>query len=387
MSEIYALPPQEVYQALNSAPGGLTDEEARRRLDQHGPNELQEVGKTPAIVMFLANFYQVFALLLWVSAALAFVSGSRELGWAIIAVIFINAVFSFWQEYQAERATEALKAILPLKARVLRDGQVATVLARELVPGDVMLLEEGASISADARLVEEFELRTNDAALTGESEPRRRMADPVPPGSLSLIEAPNIVFAGTSVASGSGTAVVFSTGMRTEFGKIAHSTQAVKLEPSPLTKEITRLAYIVAAIAVVSGAVLFGVGFLVAGLSPRDSVVFAIGMITANVPEGLLPTVTLALAIGVRRLARSRALVKRLSSVETLGSTTVICTDKTGTLTQNEMTVREVWVPQATVQVSGVGYEPKGAFLVDGRAPNQQDQDSLRLLLTAIALC
>src|SRR3990172_5327034 len=171
MSEIYALPPQEVYQALNCAPGGLTDEEARSRLDQHGPNELQEVGKTPAIIMFLANFYQVFAVLVWVSAALAFVSGSRELGWAIIAVIFINAVFSFFQEYQAKRATEALQAILPLKARVLRDGQVATVLARELVPGDVMLLEEGASISADAPLVEEFELRTNDAALTGESEP------------------------------------------------------------------------------------------------------------------------------------------------------------------------------------------------------------------------
>lgn len=387
MAPIYSLPAAQVYQSLNTSPRGLSEEEARLRLEQYGPNEIREAGKTPLILRFLANFYQVFALLLWASAALSFISGSYALGWTIIAVIFLNAVFSFVQEYQAEKAVEALKKLLPARARVLRDGEVKEILARELVPGDVIIIEAGDSISADARLVEETELRTNNAALTGESEPVRRTADPVPERSVPLSEIPNLVFAGTSATFGSGRAVVFATGMSTQFGRIAGLTQAVKPAPSPLQIEVRNIAILIAAIALLAGAALFVIGAAVARLSVADATLFAIGMIVANVPEGLLPTLTLALAVGVSTLARRNALVKRLSAVETMGSVTTICTDKTGTLTQNEMTVREIWFDEKTIHVTGVGYEPAGGFTTDDVPLSPEALGSLRFAFRAAAFC
>ncbi len=365
MAPIFSLSAGQVYQELRTTPHGLSQEEAKRRLLRHGANEIKEAPGTPLIVRFLENFYQVFALLLWASAGLAFVSGSNELAWTIVAVIVLNAVFSFVQEYQAEQAVEALKKLLPLKARVFREGEMKEVLARELVPGDVIIVEAGDHISADARLVEEKELRTNNASLTGESEPSRRTADPVLERSATLIEASNLVFAGTSVAFGSGRAVVFATGMETQFGKIARLTQAVRLEPSPLQIEVRNIALIIAGIALVAGAGIFAMGTVLAELSTSNALLFAIGMITANVPEGLLPTLTLALAMGVRTLARRNALAKRLSAVETMGSVTVICTDKTGTLTENEMTVREIWFNGEAIHVTGAGYQLEGGFTVD----------------------
>ncbi|TAK34648.1 MAG: cation-transporting P-type ATPase [Chloroflexota bacterium] len=387
MLDIYALSAAEVYRELKTSPRGLDPEEAARRLSEHGPNEIREVRRAPLVMRFLANLYQIFAILLWISAALAFLSGSSELAWAIIFVIFVNAIFSFSQEYQAEKAVEALKQILPARAKVYRGGEQQQILARELVPGDVMSLEEGDLISADARLVESFQLRTNNAALTGESEPVSRTTDPLQAGKYALIEATNLVFAGTSVAYGSGRAVVFATGMQTQFGNIAGLTQGVKEEPSPLTREVNRVALLIAGVAVCAGILFFGVGTLVAGLSLRDSLVFAIGMITANVPEGLLPTLTLALAVAVRILARRHAIVKRLTSVETLGSTSVICTDKTGTLTQNQMTVREVWVDDRVLDVTGVGYRPMGDFVADDHPVSTTQAPELPLLLRAAAFC
>ena len=192
MAPIYSLHADEVYQALDTTAHGVSEEEARRRLWRYGPNEIKEAPRTPLILRLLANFYQVFALLLWASVILAFISGSDELAWTIIAVIVLNAVFSFVQEYQAEKAVEALRKLLPAKARVFRDSQVEEILARDLVPGDMILMEAGDHISADARLVEENELRTNNASLTGESEPVRRSADPVPERSAHLIEVPNL---------------------------------------------------------------------------------------------------------------------------------------------------------------------------------------------------
>ena len=383
---VIAIPQAEVYQRLDSSRRGLTAAEAARRLEIYGPNQLVEAEKTPLLLRFLTNFYQVFALLLWASAALAFVSGSTELGWAIIFVIVVNAVFSFYQEYQAERAIEALKEMLPARARVLRDGDEVTILARDLVPGDVMILEEGDNVSADGRLVEAFELRTIHAFLTGESAPIPRSAQAVP-ATTPILEAPNVVFAGTTVAHGRGTAVVFATGMRTEFGRIAGLTQRVKAEPSPLAQQIQRVAYIIAGLAVGLGFVLFLVGLAVAHLSPQASVTFAIGMITANVPEGLLPTVTLALAVAVRSLAGQNALVRKLAAVETLGSTTVIATDKTGTLTQNAMNVRAISLGETLVDVTGVGYEPRGEFLVGGELIQPLEWPQLRLLIRTAAFC
>ncbi|MBI2955311.1 MAG: cation-transporting P-type ATPase [Chloroflexi bacterium] len=372
MAPVYSLPANQVYQALNTAPRGLSDEEAARRLRQYGPNEIEEARKTPLIFRFLANFYQVFALLLWASAALAFISGSQALAWTIIAVIVLNAGFAFVQEFQAERAVEALKKLLPAKARVVRDGEIKEILARELVPGDIVILDAGDNISADARLIQAVEMRTINAALTGESEPVRRIADPVPERPVPLSEIPNLVFAGTTVAFGSGRAVVSATGMETQFGKIARLTQTVKLAPSPLQIEVHNIAFFIAGIAIVAGILLFVVGTFLAQLSIGDAILFAIGMIIANVPEGLLPTLTLALAVGVGALARRNALVKRLSAVETMGSVTTICTDKTGTLTQNEMTVREIWFDGETVHVTGVGYEPVGGFVLDGTALSRE---------------
>ena len=382
----HAVHRDDVYETLGTHPNGLSEEEAALRLEQYGPNQLREVRGKPLVLKFLENFYHLFALMLWVGGALAFVGKMPELGWAIFVVIVINAVFSFWQEFKAERATEALKRMMPRKAKVMREGQTREVMAAEIVPGDIMVLGEGDAISADGRLVEEFELRTNNATLTGESEPVRKTSSPASDTSLTEVEMPNLVFAGTSVAYGNGRAVVFATGMQTQFGKIARLTQSVKTELSPLQIEMQRIVKIVAVLATLLGVTFFVLGTLVADLTVIQGFVFAVGIIVANVPEGMLPTVTLALAIGVQRMAGRHALIKKLSSVETLGSTTVICTDKTGTLTKNEMTVREVWVDGRRIQVSGAGYEPVGEFTSDSQPVRPDRRQALELLLRAAAL-
>jgi len=378
---------EDLLRELETRVAGLTDDEARRRLEKYGANEITEAKKTPIVLRLAANFYHTFALLLWAAGILAFIASMPQLGWAIIAVIFINALFSFWQEFQAEKAVEALKRILPAHAQVLRGGDVTEILAGELVPGDIIVLQEGDNISADARLLQESELRVNAATLTGESEPVRKMAQPVSGDGLSPSEIPNLVLAGTSVAFGSGKAAVFSTGMNTEFGKIASLTQTVKTELSPLQREVNRVALIIAGVAIAMGAFLFGVATLLTPLSLGTAAIFAIGMLVANVPEGLLPTVTLSLAMAVKRMARRNALVKRLSGVETLGSTTVICTDKTGTLTQNEMTVRHLWMNGRLIDVGGVGYEPVGPLTESGASLGEGDMAQLEPLMRIAALC
>lgn len=388
MSDVFALLPDQVCESLKTSKRGITEKEARTRLQKYGLNKIPEVKGTPLILKFLANFYHTFALLLWFSAALAFIAGMSELGGAIIGVIIINAIFSFWQEYKAEKATEALKKLMPPVARVMREGEIKEIPAEELVPGDLLVLSDGDNISADARVVEEFELRLNMATLTGESLPSRRTTEPLLGKGLAITDIPNLVFSGTSVASGSGRAVVFATGMATQFGKIAYLTQTVEEELSPLQKEVKRVALIVAALAIILGLALFAVNSLVAKLGLAASAMFAIGLIVANVPEGLLPTLSLSLAVAVQRMVKEHSLVKRLSSVETLGSTTVICTDKTGTLTQNEMTVREIFVGNKAIEVSGVGYQPEGEFLFkDEPLSKKEKQSQLDLLFRAAILC
>jgi magnesium-transporting ATPase (P-type) len=291
-----------------------------------------------------------------------------ELSVAIVVVILVNAAFAFAQEYRAERATEALKAMLPQQARVRRDGQELAVAAAELVPGDLLVLRPGDRISADAELIERTELRVDNSTLTGESWP---------------VEPERLVYAGTWVAAGVGEALVTATGMATEFGRIAELTQSAAHERSPLERELDHVTRLVAVLVVTLGAAFF----LLAGelgMSRTDRFVFAIGVMVANVPEGLLPTVTLALALATQRMAGRNALVRRLSSVETLGETTVICTDKTGTLTENQMTVTEIWSPQVSAHVEGAGYEPHGRFRRNGRV---LDPRPLQELLRAGLLC
>ncbi len=387
MKEIYKLTQEAVYEKLATSPDGLTRDEVKKRFQKYGPNQIEEVKKTPLIYIFLANFYHILALLLWAAGILAFIAGTPQLGFAIIAVIIINAIFSFWQEYEAEKATEALKRILPFHAKVIREGKEEEILATELVPGDLIVLEEGDNISADARLVEAFQMKVDNSTLTGESRPVRKISDAIEEEDHSYFGMPNLVFAGTSVVAGSGRAVVFATGVNTEFNKIASLTQTVKEEPSPLQKQINKLAQVIAGIAILMGVVLFAVNIWVVNLPLTVGFIFAIGLMVANVPEGLLPTVTLALAASAKKMVKKNALIKRLSSVETLGSTTIICTDKTGTITKNEMTVRKIWIPYEIIDVTGAGYEPEGEFLHKGKKINHREFRELKLLIRTAAFC
>ncbi|MBD2147733.1 cation-transporting P-type ATPase [Sphaerospermopsis sp. FACHB-1194] len=380
---IWTLTPTDVYKTLTTTPQGISEAEANLRLKQFGYNELPEPQTRPLILRFTDQLTHFMALLLWVAGILAFISQTPELGWAIWAVIWINAIFSFWQEYQAEKALSALKKILPSQAKVYRDGKLSVIAARELVSGDVMQLEEGDKISADARLIESQSLYVDASVLTGESLPVPRISEPVTAANIHASEASNLVFAGSTVAAGRGLAVVYATGTHTEFGQVAHLTANVKREASTLEVQISRVVHIITIIALSMGVVIFLLTKLLVGMQLKESFIFAIGIIVAFVPEGLLPTVSLALAIGVRRMATKNALVRRLSAVETLSATTVICTDKTGTLTKNEMTVRQLWIPNTNINVTGVGYEPKGEVEIT----SGENQSQVRLMLTGAALC
>jgi len=380
-----ALPVAEVYQALQSRPEGLPQTEAAERLQHWGPNAIEEVKGKPLYKRLLSHFTHLMAILLWVGGLVALVAQMPQLAFAIWLVNLINGAFSFWQEFRAEKATAALKQLIPHYVRVLRDGQEQKILAEELVPGDVMLLTEGDRVSADARLVQEAELRVDQSTLSGESHPVRKTSDASLRPDLGHTERPNLVFAGTSVAAGVGKAVVFGTGMHTEFGKIAHLTQAVEEELSPLQKEMIYATKVVSAIAVGVGVLFFVLALLFTGLTLAEGFIFALGMIVAFVPEGMLPLVTLSLAMGTQRMAQRHALVKRLSAVETLGCTSVICTDKTGTLTQNEMTVTDLWAAGRRSSLTGVGYAPEGQLLEEGKPVSLSGDFSQ--LLRAAALC
>ena len=344
---ITTLTPDEALVGLNTSAAGLPPAEAARRLAEFGPNRVEEVATTPLALRFAREFTHFLALTLWLAAALALFAeyanpdqGMGALGFAILGVILVNGIFSFWQEYRAERATAALRRLLPQQAKVVRDGTVMQTEVGALVPGDVILLEAGDNVPADCRLIEAFAVRVNNATLTGESLPQPRHAEAVDMGSP--LAAKNLVLAGTSLVSGEARAVVFATGMRTEFGRIAHLTQTAGETQSPLQREIARLSRLVAALATALGVVFYFVGQAL-GLPFWDNLMFAIGIIVANVPEGLLPTVTLSLAMATQRMAKRNALVRHLPAVQTLGSTTVILSDKTGTLTTNRMAVRRVY--------------------------------------------
>jgi calcium-translocating P-type ATPase len=278
-----------------------------------------------------------------------------KVGYAIVTVILVSGLFSFWQEYRVEQTLAALRKLLPQQAQVLREGKVARVPAEQLVPGDIVHLEPGDKIPADCRLIEAFGARVNNAAVTGESLPKAREADP---SQLDdLIDSKNVVLAGTSMVSGQAKAVVFATGMHTEFGKIAHLTQTAGEEISPLRKEIAHLSRLTALLAVAIGLTFFCFGWMI-GIPFWKAFIFAIGIIVAMVPEGLLPTLTLALVLATQRMAKRNVLIRYLPSVETLGSTTVICTDKTGTLTQNHMVVRQLYLGETFDSPAGAIQKP-----------------------------
>jgi calcium-translocating P-type ATPase len=362
---------------LRSSRTGLASREASRRLTQYGANALERRRGLRWPPELARQFTHPLALLLWGAAGLAWVAGIVAVAVAIVIVIAVNAAFAFVQELHAEQAVEALARYLPERVRALRDGAPRELAASELVPGDVVLLGEGERISADARLFEGA-LEVDLSTLTGESVPVFRSADYTDAGVPRLL-ARDLVFSGTTCTEGEARAVVFATGMRTELGRIAALSQRVEREESPLERQVRRVAWLIAAIAIATAIAFVPLALFAAGLSLADSVVFAVGLLVGNVPEGLLPVITLALAVGVRDLVRRGAVVKRLSAVETLGSTDVICTDKTGTLTENRMQVTALWTAAGSLALDTPPPPAEVPELVSALAEAMADCNNARI--------
>lgn len=344
---------------------GLTSAEAADRLRRDGPNEVPRPRRAPAWLRFLRELASFFAILLWIAAALGWLAGMPQLGIAIVAVILVNGVFSFIQESRADRAAERLSTLLPTQVTVIRDGSTARVLANEVVVGDRLVLRPGDRIPADGIVARATALQVDTSLLTGES---------VPVG----LAVGDRVSAGTFVVSGEADIDVDATGRRTRLAEIARLTTQSRRPATPLAKELRRVSRVIAAIALGIGLLFFAITMVVGG-DPREALIFAVGVTVALVPEALLTTVTLTLAWGAEQMARRKVLVRDLEAVETLGSTSVICTDKTGTITRNEMTVVEAWTPQALGHVHEPGY--------DATADVQVEPPSGRAALVHLAEC
>jgi Ca2+-transporting ATPase len=382
-----SMPLNKVFAALDASPEGLTTIEAKARFEKYGFNTLVEKKATPFSYKFLAHFKDLFGVLLLFASVLSAIGGLPELSLIILGVVLLNIFFSLFQEARAEKAMQTLRHWMPEYAKVMRDGELQKILVKEIVPGDIIVLEEGDRVPADARLVDAFDLWTNNVPLTGESEPQPRTAKPVKTIDKEYLDSSNLVFMSTSVARGRGKAVVYATGMNTQFGQIANLTQAIREEDSPLQREIALTAKYDFIIAVVVGSIFFVASMLWLHAPFYSSILFMIGVMVCCVPEGLQVTVSSALAINVLKMVKQNVLVKRLSAVQTLGSVTVICTDKTGTITKGEMTVKKLWVKDRIVEVSGIGYNPTGDFTLNSKALRAEESVAVEKLLEIAALC
>ncbi len=378
---------EDLYRELGTGSDGLSTVDAARRLDEQGFNVLPEAKKVPLSRKALAQFKNLFNVLLIVAALLSFLTSSPQMGFAILAVVVVAVLFSLFQERRAERAVEALRQLVPEDAKILRDGAIKKVPVSYVTVGDVVSLEEGDKVPADARLLTSFDVDVDNSTLTGESEPQRRTTTP-PPADFEgpITEFPNVVFAGTVVTAGAGTAVVLATGTNTRFGQVVAITRAVEEPLSPLQRELDHTAKVNFYVAIGVGVLFLVVGHFLVHLGIPDSILFMIGVMTSLVPEGLQITVTLALAMSSLALSKRNVVVKRLSSVETLGSTTVICTDKTGTITEGQMTVRKAWIGGQVFDVTGEGYEPEGSVVLESRKVLAADRADLRRLCEIAAL-
>ena len=381
-----------VVQSLASSETGLSTEQARERLHLHGPNQIVKKSKEGVLQLL---WRQINNPLIWVllgSASLAIVLGKMTDGLVVLSVVLINAVIGFIQEFKAGQAIEALSAMVPHNAMVVRDGSSVMVPAVELVPGDVVMLAAGDSVPADMRLVALKNLQVEEAALTGESVPVEKSMAPVAAEAV-LGDRTCMVYSSTLVTSGTATAVVTGTGMATELGRISDMLDSAVTLDTPLTKKLAEVSQWITIGIIVISAVILAVGVKRAldiaiplGAALKETLIFAIALAVGAIPEGLPAVVTIALAIGVQRMARRNAIIRHLPAVETLGSTTVICSDKTGTLTCNEMTVTELVTESTICRISGTGYEPSGDFMVDGQ-PATELPESMRDLLIKSVLC
>ncbi|HMQ34432.1 MAG TPA: HAD-IC family P-type ATPase [Chloroflexaceae bacterium] len=380
----HTMPAEAAFGRLGSTPAGLAEDERVRRQAEHGPNELRAAARASAWAMLAEQLRNVLVLILLAATALSAALGHGVEAVVIAVIVLFAVLLGFAQEYRAERALEALRELAAPSATVLRAGDEVEIAARELVPGDVIVLRAGARVPADARVVEAVNLQLDEAALTGESLPVAKQTAPLGDERLGVGDRTNMVYAGTAVTYGRGAALVVATAMETEFGRITGMLHAVEAGRTPLQVNLDRVGAALARAALVVVALVVAVGLL-RGQPFLEMLLFGIALAVAVVPEALPAVVTISLAIGVQRMARRNALVRRLPTVETLGSTTVICSDKTGTLTKDEMTARRIFVAGERVEVTNTGYEPAGAFLRDG-AP-VAPAGPLAELLRAAALC
>ncbi|MBL7126487.1 MAG: HAD-IC family P-type ATPase [Dehalococcoidales bacterium] len=379
------LPTGEALEALGSRRSGLAADEVRTRRLQYGPNEFKGKKKTPPIIVFLRQFLSPLIYVLMVAAIISLIVEHFIDAGVILGVLFLNAAIGFIQEIRAEKAMAALIQMAAPKARVRRDGEMKLIAARDIVPGDIMLLETGDRVPADARLIEVSNLKVNEAMLTGESMPVDKATDAFSE-DVPLAERKNMVHMGTIVNYGRATALAVRTGMATDIGQIATAIQEIKPEKTPLQKNISKLSRYIVVLFLGICALLVAVGLL-KGLDWLEVFLLAVAAAVSAIPEGLPTVVTVVLAIGMRIMARRNAIIRKLVAVETLGSATVICSDKTGTLTLNEMTVQRLYLDGQTIEITGEGYVPRGEFRRDGQLIDPQNEPPVNLMLRISALC
>ncbi len=392
-SDWHSMEKKQLLESLKSNEKGLSREEAERRLEEFGPNELVERKGVTALQVFLRQFKDIFVIMLLIAIGISVAINELPDAATIGAIVFLNAIVGFFNEYRSEKAMEAMKQLTAPQARVMRNGTEQLIPSREVVPGDIVLLEAGDRIPADARLLQVVDLKTDEAVLTGEStavDKKDVVLDP----KTAVADRKNSVFMATHITYGRGKAVIASTGMKTEFGKVAEMVQAVEEEETPLKQKLTKFAKKLGLIIIGVCAIIFILELyelFVLGTSGIGEIIeafeTAIALAVSAVPEGLPAVVTVSLALGARELAKRNALIRKLSSAETLGATDIICSDKTGTLTKGEMTVRKIYVDNKMIDVTGAGYEPKGEFLLDGVPINPKEDKDLSLLLKASTLC
>ncbi|MFC1957730.1 cation-translocating P-type ATPase [Chloroflexota bacterium] len=371
---------KEVLESLNTNDKGLSKEDARKRLKQYGKNQLITLVKTPKWLQFLLQFKDVLVIMLIIAGVISFAIGNFRDGSIMFVIVIINAAIGYFQEHKAERIMDSLKKLVTSPAKVYRDGELAEISQETLIPGDIIYVDEGDKIPADIRIIEAFNLRTNDFSLTGESMPQEKNSNTIKK-KASLADRDNMAYLGTTVASGNARGVIVATGMNTELGKIATLTQEEKKAKSPLQIEIQSIASRITIFAIAIGIILYFVTMW-QGLGINIALIYALGIAVAVVPQALPMQISVALSNGVAHLAKKNAVIKKLTSVETLGSTNIICTDKTGTLTKNEMTVKYIWFDAQQYELTGIGYEPKGNILdLRGKELTEKDLDKIELLL------
>jgi Ca2+-transporting ATPase len=383
--KFYKMKAEEIFSELNTDINGLSSEEAKIRAEKYGKNELVSGKKVSNIVKFLLQLKDVFMILLLVAAGISFTIGSYSDGTIMLLIVLINAVIGFMQEFKAEKIVESLKKLVQSPSKVFRDGDISEIHQGNLTLGDIVSLDEGDKVPADVRILESFNLKTNDVSLTGESLPQNKQSNTLDK-DFGLADRDNMAYLGTTVASGNGKGVVVGIGMNTEMGKIANLTQDEDTSQSPLQKELTVVANRLTIFAVVIAAFLFG-GSLYLDFGFNSALIYAIGVAVAVVPQALPMQITIALYQGVNNLAKKNAVVKKLSAVETLGSTNVISTDKTGTLTKNEMTVLKVWFDGKEYDIKGLGYEPKGSIVDEnGKELTEEQIKEIEIMFDAATM-